>query len=235
MNTPGGFGQFIRIPPDWAVKRPIALSLRESMAYGTAGFTAAMAVERLAGHGLTPGSGEVLVTGATGGVGCMAVAILAKLGYSVSAATGKAGQADFLRGLGAARVISREEAAGEGKRPLQTARWVGAVDTVGGEILASAISATAQWGAVAATGNAASHILETTVYPFILRGVTLYGINSEKYPISGRARIWGRLADEWKPAGLDRMAREVPLSGLSPEIDLILSGGQTGRILINLQ
>jgi putative YhdH/YhfP family quinone oxidoreductase len=235
MNTSGGFGQYVRIPAGWAVKRPIALSLRESMVYGTAGFTAAMAVEKLVAHGILPGDGDVLVTGATGGVGCIAVAILAKLGYRVTAATGKPASADFLKGLGADSVISREGVIDERRRALQSVRWAGTIDTVGGEFLASAISATAQWGAVASTGNAASPMLETTVYPFILRGVTLYGVNSEKLPISERARLWELLGRDWKPEALEALARKVALSGLSAEIDVILHGGQTGRVLVNLR
>ncbi|MDX1436564.1 MAG: YhdH/YhfP family quinone oxidoreductase [Anaerolineales bacterium] len=234
MNTPGGFGQYIRIPADWAVRRPSGLSLAESMVLGTAGFTAAMSVERLLNHGLEAQGGPILVTGATGGVGSIAVALLAQLGYQVAAVTGKADRHEFLTSLGAAQVLDRQEVIDEQDRPLLSARWAGAVDTVGGEMLSSAIRATRQWGAVAACGNVASPRLDTTVFPFILRGVTLYGINSEQYPKIERARLWGRLAGEWKLPGLEALAREVPLNQLPDEIDLILKGGQVGRVLVNL-
>jgi acrylyl-CoA reductase (NADPH) len=235
MNTPGGFGDYIRIPASWAVKRPPGLSLRESMILGTAGFTAAMSVEKLVEHGIRPGDGELLVTGATGGVGCVAVALLASLDYQVAAATGKVEKHGFLRELGASSVMGRDEVIDENNRPLLPSRWVGVVDAVGGGMLSSAIRATGQWGAVTCCGNVASPRLETTVYPFILRGITLYGINSEKFPIQERARLWNRLATEWKLDNLDTLAREIRLEELSREIDVILAGGQSGRVLVKLE
>lgn len=232
MNTAGGFGEYIRVPAGWAAKRPAGLSLRESMALGTAGFTAAQSVQALVAHGVQPGGGEVLVTGATGGVGSVAVALLAQLGYAVTAATGKTEEADYLRGLGASLVIPRQEVDDTSSRPLLRERWAGVVDTVGGNILATAIRATRLAGSVAACGNAASPNLALTVYPFILRGVNLLGIDSANVPIGERAALWNRLASEWKPAKLDVMAREVTLEGLDAEIDAILQGQQRGRVVV---
>src|SRR5919106_2474171 len=186
MNTPGGFGQYISVPSGWAVKLPQDLSLRDSMAYGTAGFTAALCVIRLMASGLSKDSGEVLVTGATGGVGSVAVGILAKLGFNVVAATGKTGEKDFLARLGAKAVISRDEANDTSGRPLQKGRWAGVVDTVGGNILATAIKSAKYGGLVAACGNVMSADLAVSVYPFILRGVTLLGVDSVEVPMRAR-------------------------------------------------
>ena len=234
MNTAGGFGEYIRVPAGWAAPLPDGLSLRESMAYGTAGFTAAMCVSKLEAHGIDPDDGEILVTGATGGVGSFAVGLLAGLGYAVWAQTGKPEQAEYLTALGAAGVLTREEAVDETGRALLNGRWAGVVDTLGGEYLATALKATRYGGAVAASGNAASPKLETTVFPFILRGVTLYGVDSVAYPIERKRALWERLAGEWKLPGLDRIGREVPLAELDPEIDRILAGGQVGRVVIKL-
>jgi alcohol dehydrogenase len=234
MNTPGGFGEYIRIPAGWAVRRPEGLSLRESMTCGTAGFTAAMCVEKLESHGVAPDDGDMLVTGATGGVGSFAVRLLAKLGYGVHAVTGKPEQAGYLTALGAAGVLTREEAVDATGRALLSGRWAGVVDTLGGEYLATALKATRYGGAVAACGNAASIKLETTVFPFILRGVALYGIDSVAYPIERKQALWERLATDWKLAGLDKAGREVPLAEINPEIDRILAGGQVGRIVIRV-
>jgi alcohol dehydrogenase len=236
MNTPGGFGEFVRVPAGWAVKLSNTLSAREAMTYGTAGFTAAMCVDKIVGHGVTPEDGDVLVTGATGGVGSFAVALLAQLGYSVVAATGKAEEAgDFLRGLGATELMSRAEATDDSGRPLVKSRWAAVVDSVGGEMLESALKATRRGAAVAICGLAASPQLHTTVLPFILRGVTLYGVDSVPIPIEERRRIWDLLAGDWKLGALDQLAREVSLEDLDPEIDRILEGGQTGRVLVKLR
>src|SRR5574342_29892 len=198
MNTPGGYGSYISIPSGWTVKLPQGLSLRDSMAYGTAGFTAALCVMRLSAYGLTKDQGEVLVTGATGGVGSVAVGILAKLGYEVVAATGKSDEKDFLTRLGAKSIISREEANDTSGRPLQKGRWAGVVDTVGGNILATAIKSAKYGGLVAACGNAMSADLAVSVFPFILRGVSLLGVDSVEVPASTRVRTWQKLAQDWK-------------------------------------
>lgn len=234
MNTAGAFGQYIRIPAGWAVKRPEGLSLRDSMIWGTAGFTAAMSVERLVNHGLTPDHGEILVTGATGGVGSVAVALLATLGYQVVAVTGKADKHDFLRELGAAEVVGREVVTDEGKRPLLKTRWAGVVDTVGGNILANALKTTQYGGAVTCCGLVSSLSLDTTVLPFILRGITLYGIDSVECSLAYRAHLWHKIATDYKLPNLEALATERTLPQIDQDIDLILKGQQTGRILVNL-
>ncbi len=236
MNTAGGFGEFIRVPADWAVKLPATLTAREAMSYGRGGFTAATCIDKLGAHGVEPEAGEILVTGATGGVGTFAVGMLAQLGYTVVAATGKVEEAgDYLRKLGAASLMSRAEATDDGDRPLLKRRWAAVVDSVGSSMLASALKATQRDAAVVVCGLAASRDLHTTVLPFILRGVTLYGVDATQVPIAERRRIWQLIAGDWKLPGLDRLTREVSLDELDPEIDRILRGGQTGRVLVTLQ
>ena len=234
MNTDGGFGEYIRVPGDWIVKRPAGLTLRESMIYGTAGFTAALCINALIKHDVAPESGEILVTGSTGGVGSTAVAILAHLGYTVVAVTGKAEAADFLKGLGAAEIISRDEAIDGSGRPLLKGRWAGAVDTVGGDMLTTAIRAAQYGGVITCCGLVASPKLETTVLPFILRGVSLVGCDSGNTPMPLRQAIWQKLATEWKVDALEQIVTERTLAELDPEIDRILAGGQTGRVVVNL-
>ena len=233
MNTSGGFGQYISVPALWATKLPQGLSLKDSMSYGTAGLTAALCILRLMASGLTKESGEVLVTGATGGVGSIAVAILAKLGFNVVAATGKAGEHDFLKQLGAKSIISREEANDTSGRPLQKPRWAGVVDTVGGNILATALKTTKYGGLIAACGNAMSHELSVNVFPFILRGVSLLGVDSVEIPMRARQMAWSKLAGEWS-IDLSPIATEVSLEELNSKIDEILKGGIRGRVLVNL-
>lgn len=233
MNTPGGYGQYIRVPAEWVEPLPAGLTLWEAMALGTAGFTAALAVDRLLQHGLTPGDGDILATGATGGVGSLAVALLAHLGFRVVAATGKADAHDWLRALGAAEVVERA-AVVDRSRPLLRPRWAGAIDAVGGDMLASALAATRYGGAVAACGLAASPDLATTVYPFILRAVTLYGVDSVQCPAATRRRIWQQLAGPWKPTQLHTLARDCALEELSPEFGRILRGEQRGRLVVRL-
>jgi putative YhdH/YhfP family quinone oxidoreductase len=233
VNTSGGFGQFISIPSGWAVKPPQGLSLRDSMGYGTAGLTAALCVLRLMAGGLTKDSGEVLVTGATGGVGSIAVAILAKLGFNVVAATGKASEHDFLTGIGAKTIISREEANDTSGRPLQKGRWAGVVDTVGGNILATALKTAKYGGLVAACGNAMSAELNFSVFPFILRGVSLLGVDSVEIPMRARQMAWSKLAGEWR-VDLAPIISEVSLEELNPKIDQILKGGIRGRVIVDL-
>jgi acrylyl-CoA reductase (NADPH) len=234
MNTSGGFGQYIRVPGDWVVKLPANLSLKESMIYGTAGFTASLSVLKLVEHGLAPDSGAILVTGATGGVGSLAVSILSKIGYSVTAATGKTDQNDFLRNLGAKAVISRADITDNSERPLLKARWAGVVDTVGGNILASALKSTIQRAAITCCGNVASPAFAATVYPFILRGITLYGIDSASTPMPLRQKIWQKIAGEWKIGQLDLLHAEIPMEGLEQAIERMLSGGQRGRVIVSL-
>jgi acrylyl-CoA reductase (NADPH) len=233
MNTSGGFAQYISVPALWATKLPQGLSLKDSMSHGTAGLTAALCIIRLMASGLTKESGEVLVTGASGGVGSVAIAILAKLGFHVIAATGKASEHDFLNGLGAKAIISREEANDTSGRPLQKPRWAGVVDTVGGNILATALKTTKYGGLVAACGNAMSAELNVNVFPFILRGVSLLGVDSVEIPMRARQMAWNKLAGEWS-IDVGNLATEVSLEELNPKIDEILKGGIRGRVLINL-
>ena len=192
MNTPGGFADYIRVPAAWVVQKPANLTMQEAMTYGTAGFTAGLSVYKLMNQGIRPENGPVLVTGATGGVGSMAVAILAKEGFHVTAASGKAAS-DFLTALGAEKIISREQVSGSTDKALLRPRWAGVIDTVGGEILAKALKSTNPWGAVTCCGNVASGELPTTVYPFILRGVTLLGIDAAECPLTLRQKIWDKL------------------------------------------
>ncbi len=234
MNTSGGFGQCVRVPADWVVNLPAGLDLKESMMYGTAGFTAVQSVLRIVEGGVRPEDGKILVTGATGGVGSMAVAILGKAGYSVTASTGKAEQKQFLEDLGAEEVIGREDLIDPSGRLLLKGQWAGVVDTVGGEILATAIKSTGQRGVVTTCGNVASHELNTNVYPFILRGITLVGIDSASCPMERRRLVWEKMSEEWKLDILEQMCRTVSLEDVDPEIDVILKGGQVGRVVIDL-
>lgn len=233
MNTSGGFGQYVSVPALWATRLPQGLSLKDSMGHGTAGLTAALCIIRLMASGLNKDSGEVLVTGATGGVGSVAVAILGKLGYNVVAATGKASEHDFLKSLGATSIISREEANDTSGRPLQKPRWAGVIDTVGGNILATALKTAKYGGLVAACGNAMSPELNINVFPFILRGVSLLGVDSVEIPMRARQMAWTKLASEWS-IDLGKLVTEVSLEGLNPKIDEILKGAVRGRVLVDL-
>jgi putative YhdH/YhfP family quinone oxidoreductase len=234
MNVSGGYGQYIRIPAGWALHCPQHLSLRESMIYGTAGFTAALSVEKLVSHPVLPEQGKILISGATGGVGSIAVSIMAKLGYSITAVSGKPEAADFLTRLGAAEIISRQQAADSSGKPLLKEKWAGAIDTVGGEILATTIKSTAYGGLVTCCGNVASAELPLSVYPFILRGVSLLGIDSAKCPIYIRQKIWQKLAGAWKIENINSLVTECKLPELSGIIDKMLQGRQTGRVIVTL-
>jgi putative YhdH/YhfP family quinone oxidoreductase len=234
MNTCGGFGQYVRVPAEWVVALPDGLTLKESMIFGTAGFTAGMGILFLTER-VRPQDGPVLVTGATGGVGSLALAMLAKLGYTVAAVTGKTSEAAYLKGLGASRIIDRAEAADTSGRPLLKSQWAGVLDTVGGQILATAIKAALPWGTVTCCGNVASPDLPLTVFPFILRGVRLIGIDSQNCPMDVRLKVWQNLAGPWKIEGLHDLCKEISLEGLSENIDLILEGRQKGRVVVNLE
>jgi len=233
MNTSGGFGQYISVPAEWVVTVPVGMTLKESMMLGTAGFTAGMSAFHIINK-VKPGHGEILVTGASGGVGCLSVAILSKLGYKVVAVSGKPAATAFLKSLGAKRIISRGEALDKKERPVLKPQWAGVIDTVGGDILANAIKATAPNGIVTACGNVASPDLPINVFPFILRGVTLAGIDSQNCPMPHRIDIWNKLATEWKPKQLAQIVEEVTLDELNPKIDEILNGRIMGRVLVNL-
>lgn len=235
MDTPGGFGQYLYVPGDWIVPLPAGLTMKESMIIGTAGFTAAYGVLKIVRGGISAGDGPVVITGATGGVGSFAVLLLSNLGYSVVAVTGKRDQDDFLADLGAAEIAGRDIVTDHSKKQLLKATWVAAVDVAGGNILDTIIRQTRHNGIVICCGNLASHLLTTNIYPFILRGVSLTGVDSGICLMSDRLRIWKKLATEWKPRKLDRLYREVNLDQLSRNIDAILQGSLTGRVLINLR
>jgi putative YhdH/YhfP family quinone oxidoreductase len=228
----GGYAGYVRVPADWVVALPNGLSMRDAMVHGTAGFTAAQCVSAIVARGIKPDRGPVVVTGATGGVGCIAVAILANLGYDVAAVTGKADQHDWLRRLGANTILGRNDVDDASNRPMLEARWTAAVDTVGGRPLATLIRSIDHRGCVAACGLVAGTDLNLTVYPFILRGVTLAGIDSAKCPRPERLEIWRKLSGEWKLDQLDQIAHEVTLSELQRSIDEILHGRIVGRTLV---
>ncbi|MCF8053589.1 MAG: YhdH/YhfP family quinone oxidoreductase [Desulfobacterales bacterium] len=234
MNTDGGFGQYIRVPAAWVVPLPNGLSLRESMAYGTAGFTAGLSILRLMEHGIGPDDGNILVSGATGGVGSLSVSILSRLGYRVTAVSGRTDAADFLQSLGAAEVIGVKEASDDSGRPLLKGRWAGSVDTVGGEILATTLKSTHLHGAVACCGNVASAELPINVFPFILRGVTLYGIDSQNCPMPARRKVWERLAGEWKIDHAEGLVTEIGLQELDGAIQKMKERRHRGRTIVRL-
>lgn len=232
---PGGFAEYARVPAGWVVKLPSGLSLREAMALGTAGFTAALSVQRLEENGLRPGNGPVLVTGSTGGVGSTAVGMLAGRGYEVAASTGKAVEHDFLRGLGASEILTREEVSAQSNRPLERERWAGGVDPVGGDTLAYLIRTTKYGGSIASSGLTGGTTLNTTVFPFILRGVNLLGIESVMCPMAVRDPLWQRLATDLKPKGLTAsIAHDITLEQVPELVPVILRGGVTGRAVVRI-
>jgi acrylyl-CoA reductase (NADPH) len=235
MNTPGGYGQYISVPSEWIVKLPGGMTLKESMMYGTAGFTAGYALEKLEAAGLTTELGEVLVTGATGGVGSLAVAIAAKAGYKVAAATGKNDKSDYLKSLGTDTILKREEVDDKSGKALLPVRWAGVIDSVGGNILSTAIKSTKYNCSVVACGLTQSSELNSTVYPFILRGVNLLGLSSSNCKMELRSKVWNKLASTWKPDCLNQIYTECSLEELSGKIDLILEGKITGRIVVDLE
>ena len=230
----GGWAEFVRVPHEWIVPLPDGLTLHEAMILGTAGLTAALCVDALQKHGLQPGGGPIVVTGATGGVGSVAVAILGKLGYDVAAVTGKAEAHEYLKRLGATQILAREEVDDRSGRPLLSGRWAGGVDTVGGNTLGTLLRSLRHGGCVAACGLAGSNELPVTVYPFILRAVTLAGIDASWCPRSLRLDAWHRLAGVWKPENLESMAHFTTLSGLGPHIRDILAGRVRGRVVVTL-
>ncbi len=231
-NHWGGYAEFIRVPAHWVVRLPRGLTLRESMILGTAGFTAGQSVRALITHGIEPSGGEVVVTGASGGVGSVAVAILARLGYNVTAVSGKPTAHEFLKSLGAKQIVSRDEVDDRSGKPLLAARWSGSVDTVGGNTLSTILRATKTRGCVTACGLVGGNELQLTVFPFILRGVSLVGIDSVSCPMAERLDIWSHLADDWKPARLEAIATEIGLEDLAHYVQEILAGHITGRVIV---
>jgi putative YhdH/YhfP family quinone oxidoreductase len=234
MNTAGGLAEYIRVPARWVVKLPEGITLQESMILGTAGFTAALCVNALINNGLSPEQGKVLVTGSTGGVGVLAVAILKKLGYQVTAVTGKPEASAFLQAIGASEILSREALDDKSGRPLLKSVYAGVVDTVGGNMLATALKSLNYGAAAAICGLVASAELPTTVLPFILRGNALLGIDSAECPMFLRQIIWQKLATDWKPADLQKMVTEVSLEDVPAKLDLMLQGGAMGKTVVKL-
>jgi len=228
----GGYAAYVRVPADWVVAVPVGLTLFEAMALGTAGFTAGLAVLRLERNGLTPSQGAVIVTGATGGVGSVAVASLARLGYEVTALTGKKTEHDYLRGLGAATILDRTSLE-MGSRPLEKAMWAGAVDAVGGDTLAWLTRTTNYWGGIASTGLTGGVDLRTTVMPFILRGVSLIGVDSVLCPMDVRREVWRRLATDMKPP-LTEIAHTITLDELDSAFATLLAGRARGRHVVRI-
>jgi putative YhdH/YhfP family quinone oxidoreductase len=230
----GAYAEFLRMPGDWTIPLPRGLSPRESMILGTAGLTAAMCVEALQDRGIAPAAGEVLVTGGSGGVGCLAVSILSQLGYTAVAVSGKPAARDLLMRLGARRILSRDEVVDTTSRPLLKSVWAAAVDTVGGVTLATILRSLKPGGVVAACGLVGGAELPLTVYPFILRGAQLVGIDSATYPREKRVALWNKLAGPWKPSLLDELATEITLEQLPEKINAILAGQIVGRVVVRV-
>lgn len=234
MNTPGGYQEYVKVPSEWVVPLPKGMTLKESMVYGTAGLTAAISVYKLIVKGeVKPEHGEILVTGATGGVGSVAVKILSKLGYEVVGVTGKLEGKEFLLSIGAKRVVGRDEV-DDTTRPMLKGIYAGAIDTVGGNVLSTAIKLLKYNGVITTCGNVAGASFESSVYPFIIRGVTLYGVDSVQINSSEREFLWNKLSKEWKIEDLDKLSTEIVLEELNNKIDLILKGENKGRVVIKL-
>ena len=234
MNTSGGFSQFIRVPEEWVVLKPAEISLSESMALGTAGLTAGLCVRKLLNHGIKPEMGKVFVTGATGGVGIVAMMLLSKLGFEVTAITGKMDSKELLMEYGASEVASRQDFDQKLLSPLQKSIFVGGVDAVGGDVLSNLLCSTSQRAAIACCGMVNGTDLNTSIFPFILRGVTLYGVDSAETELSIKEEVWSNFSNDWKLNELENNIKEVGLSDLPKEIDTILKGQQIGRIRIKI-
>lgn len=232
MNTDGGFAEYIKVPAQWAVPLPNNLSLKESMIYGTAGFAAALSIFKLIESGVN--KNNILVTGASGGVGSIACSILSKIGYRVTAATSKINQKDYFGQLGVDEIIDRHNISEETDKMLLKQKWSGVVDTVGGDILANAIKATEYGGTVTCCGNIASPNLNINVYPFILRGISLLGVDTGRCDKIIRSKIWHKLANEWKLKNLNNIAHEIEFKEIDYYIEQILTSKNKGRILIKI-
>ena len=233
MNIPGGFGEYVRVPSSWVLKRPEGLSLEQCMVYGTAGFTAGLSVSKLEACGVRPESGEILVTGATGGVGLLALVLLVKIGYRVVASSGKKEAFELLNSMGAWDVIPRDSL--PSGKPLLKGRWAGVIDTVGGEILVNALKSTQYGGAVTCCGMVASSEFCTSIFPFILRGIGLHGIDAAQCAMDLRKEIWEKLSGKWKPDNLERLHVLCTLEDLDGKIESMLSGKSTGRVVVSHQ
>ena len=233
MNTPGGFGQYIKVPADWIVRLPEYLSMKEAMIIGTAGFTSGIAVSLLQ-EKVKPTDGQVIVTGATGGVGSVALNILSTLGYNTVAVSGKMEEQEFLRILGAKEIILRSDFLKLDKKPILSARYAGAIDTVGGEYLENILKTLNPQGMVATCGSVAGTNLNISVFPFILRGITLTGISAQNYPLELRPEMWEKLGKAWRPDYLLQNFNEITLNELPKAIELILQGKLKGRTIVNM-
>ncbi|MBM5607595.1 NADPH:quinone oxidoreductase family protein [Listeria ivanovii] len=231
----GGYSEYIRVPAEWIVPLPAGLSLKEAMILGTAGFTAALSVDALEFSGVTPDAGKIAVSGAAGGVGSLSAAILTKRNYQVVASSNKADAKEFLQKLGVSEVVSREAFQPEKIRALDKQLFAGAIDCVGGKPLAYLLTAVRYGGAVTTCGMSAGGKLDTTVFPFILRGIQLFGIDSVLCPMPKRERIWNRLATDFKLANLDELATEIPFSKLPTALHQVMNGGVTGRYLVRIK
>lgn len=234
MNTSGGFAEFISVPESWVISKRPNLTMQETMIYGTAGMTAALCVNELLKHGLTPNDGPILVTGSTGGVGSMAVGILSKIGFEVIASTGKLEQSEYLKKLGAKQIIHRREVNDTTNKPLLPKRWKGAIDNVGGNTLSTIIRSTDHRGAVCIVGLVESDSFHMNVYPFLMRGVTIIGIDSAERELEVKEMLWNKLTNDWKFDALNDIYKEVNLEDIDAEIEKILKGQQVGKILIKI-
>lgn len=234
QNTSGGYGQYIRVPAEWVIKISGKLTPETAMMLGTAGFTAALGIHHLQFHNITPESGKIIVTGASGGVGSMAVALLSHLGYEVTAVSGKKEAYPMLQELGASDILDREQFRDDESRPLLPGRWAGAIEAVGGNYLSKVIRETKLHGVVTCCGNIASLKVETSIFPFILRGVSLIGIDSANQDRAVRELLWQHLGSDWFTEKIKIPIRKVSLEHLNPEIDTILKGGQLGRVLVDM-
>ncbi len=232
MNTFGGFGEYIRVPQEWIVKKPGNLSLSESMAFGTAGLTAGLCLRKLLLHGLKPDDGEVFVSGVTGGVGIISLMLFSKLGFDVTAITGKMDQEKLLKNLGAKTVLDRNDLDSDLISPLQKPIYAGGIDAVGGKILSNLICSTSQRAAIACCGMVGGLSLDTSIFPFILRGLSLFGIDSAESLLETKEEVWNNFATSWKLENIDENIKDISLNELPSEIDKILDGKQIGRVRI---
>ena len=232
MNTFGGFGEYIRVPQEWIVKKPDNLSLSESMAFGTAGLTAGLCLRKLLNHGLKPDDGKVFVTGVTGGVGIISLMLFKKLGFEVTAVTGKMNEKDLLTDLGADEVINRNELDTDLLSPLQKPIYSGGIDAVGGKILSNLICSTSQRAAIACCGMVGGLSLDTSIFPFILRGLTLFGIDSAESLLPVKEEVWKNFSSDWKLENIDSNIKDIIVDELPIEIDKILEGKQIGRVRV---
>lgn len=233
MNTPGGYGRFIRVPAEWVVKLPENLTMKEAMIIGTAGFTAGISINRLT-ELVKPADGRIIVSGATGGVGSVALSILSKLGYETVAVSGKESEYPFIESLGAGGIISRTDFFALDKKPILSSKYAGGIDTVGGVILENIIKSLKPLGVVTTCGSVSGTELNVSVFPFILRGISLIGVSAQNYPMELRAKLWEKIADEWKPTNLMNIYNEITLHELPDAISQILKGGLKGRTVIKL-